>query len=153
MQQHMDQSNSYCLLSNRDCLGKGYKETLGVTVTFSVSAGFGVAGAECLCHAEWRLYPKMCAFPCKLSIKGTNCELIFNSSKLYASWTSEGAVSWRLQFILLKNFFNSWDFPGDSVGKESVCQCRRHGVTILIREDPTCRGQLSPGILTTEPVP
>ena len=46
--------------------------------------GWGLQGQNAR-HAEWRLYPKMCAFPCKLYIKGTNCELIFNSTELCAS--------------------------------------------------------------------
>ena len=63
---------------------KGVQGDFGGDGNVPSQLGLGLQGQKA-CHAEWRLYLKMCAFPCKFYIKGTNCELIFTSSKLYAS--------------------------------------------------------------------
>ena len=38
------------------------------------------------------------------------------------------------------NIFINWDFPGGTVGKQSICQCRRPGFPLWVSKIPWRRG-------------
>ena len=70
-----------------------------------------------------------------------------NSQVLQTKWSKAISSSLRPTFQQRHNAGNSrmkthveWSFPGGFRGKESACQCRRHGFYSLIQELPTCHG-------------
>ena len=69
------------------------------------------------------------------------CELWKDKDK--AVWTSSLPPS-PVECLHTVFKFHLWELPWWPSGKESACQCRRHWVWSLIREDPTCHRATKP---------